>query len=101
TVSVVPPVVEWRRYQHGRSAPGADESPQRPTESENIDGRPLSGFIPPKRGAENQRGRRNRREDRAKLNHQMGRRPEGVAAYGLVPGDVPVQTAHDAGGCRD
>ncbi len=96
-VSVVPPVIERGGSDHrGRSPrhhPGAERSPQR----SDTDAGAARAVIPEGR-LPDEGGGGEARQSAAEVNRQVRRRPECVASDRAVPGDVPQNPDHDAGG---
>ena len=97
-VRVVPPVVEWRRRDHHQRAPDANPCAKRGVEVFPEANR----FCACVGGARECRAQgevsaAQPGNDCAGLLEKVRRRPEGVAADGAVPGDVPDQSDDDRG----
>ena len=90
-VGGVPPVVEGGGGEHGDAAPGGEEGAERAGEAEHAARRWRAGRgILAQGGVEDQVATGDAGENAAEIDGHVGGRPEGVAADGAVPGDVPV-----------
>jgi hypothetical protein len=96
-VGVMPPVVEGRGDQHSDAAPRGDERPQGPVKSPHPHGGETNLGQFAEAGGQDQVGRRNARNNAAQVDRHMRRGPEGVAADGAVPGNIPLDADHRGG----
>src|SRR5262249_41876348 len=92
---VMPPVVERSGDHHGGAAPCGQEGSEGSTQTPHPYGRFASRGVRRESRVQNQVAAGNGREQSAKLYGQVLRSPEGVAADGHVPGDVPVESEDD------
>src|SRR5689334_14216677 len=100
SVGFMPPVVEGRGSEHGAAAPRGNKSSQRRAESQHVYGvRP--GFrVAAKGGPHDEPRGAESAQQGAKLDQQVGRRPEAIAANGFMPGNVPVKPGGNTNGCN-
>ena len=96
-IGVVPPVVERGGGQHGEAAPGADERAQRPIEPEDADRSRTRRPGTSKSAGQDEIGAGDRGQHAAKVDREVRGGQERVAADRHVPGDIPIQAAHDRG----
>src|SRR5579859_605759 len=96
----MPPVVERRGGEHCAAAPCGDKRSQGRTESQDIYGVGPRLRIAAEGGLHDDPGGAESAQQGAKLDQQMGRSPEAVAANGFMPGNVPVKPGGNTNGCN-
>src|SRR5260370_2131144 len=101
SVSVVLPIIERRGGEHGKAAPGGDESPQRTVKTPDLDGRTAGGKVAAKGCAQNKVSASDADQHTVHVDGQMRRGPKRIAANGHMPGDVPVTADHGGNYSRD
>src|ERR1700728_3829480 len=89
TIGLVPPVVKRSRCYHSRASPAAYEGAQRPVKPPDAHGANPVYRRTAEGAGEDQVGRGRAGQDAAKMDEQVRRRPEGVPADALMPGNVP------------
>ena len=89
-VGVVPPVVEGRGGEHSHAAPASEEDAERTVQAEEADRGGAELRVLARRSADDKPEADDAAEHSAEVEQQVRGRPEGIAADGAVPGDVPL-----------
>ena len=95
-VSVMPPVIERSRGEHGDASPAGEENAQRGAQPKNTDRRGRELRVAEKSALDDQPRADDAGEHTAGVDGHVRRGPESIPADGPVPGDVP--GAPDGGG---